>query len=114
MAWSPPALERRSWLVDQAGDYAAPHFPPHPRRHRNRERTLSARTLTCLAAARGRAYLAAFVEAAISAVLSARLSKKQQMRWTSDGAYESDLRALTASLEPRVTPNVRGGSRPAV
>src|SRR3712207_4847692 len=24
MAWSPPALERRSWLVEQAGDYAAP------------------------------------------------------------------------------------------
>src|SRR3712207_5336635 len=23
MAWSPPALERRSWLVEQAGDYAA-------------------------------------------------------------------------------------------
>src|SRR3954453_14763955 len=22
MAWSPPALERRSWLVTQAGDYA--------------------------------------------------------------------------------------------
>src|SRR3954471_14278730 len=22
MAWSPPALERRSWLVEQAGDYA--------------------------------------------------------------------------------------------
>src|SRR3712207_2313888 len=24
MAWSPPALERRAWLVEQAGDYAAP------------------------------------------------------------------------------------------
>jgi hypothetical protein len=24
MAWSPPALERRSWLVEQAGDYATP------------------------------------------------------------------------------------------
>jgi hypothetical protein len=24
MAWSPPALERWSWLVEQAGDYAAP------------------------------------------------------------------------------------------
>src|SRR5215203_325903 len=23
MAWSPPALERRSWLVEQARDYAA-------------------------------------------------------------------------------------------
>jgi hypothetical protein len=26
MAWSPPALERRSWLVEQAGDYAARIF----------------------------------------------------------------------------------------
>jgi hypothetical protein len=26
MAWSPPALERRLWLVEQAGDYAAPIF----------------------------------------------------------------------------------------
>jgi DNA-binding LytR/AlgR family response regulator len=24
MAWSPPARQRRSWLVEQAGDYAAP------------------------------------------------------------------------------------------
>jgi hypothetical protein len=24
MAWSPPALQCRSWLVEQAGDYAAP------------------------------------------------------------------------------------------
>ena len=30
MAWSPPALERRLWLVEQAGDYAAPH-PGRPR-----------------------------------------------------------------------------------
>jgi hypothetical protein len=22
MAWSPPARQRRSWLVEQAGDYA--------------------------------------------------------------------------------------------
>ena len=26
MAWSPPALERRSWLVEQAGDYATQIF----------------------------------------------------------------------------------------
>jgi hypothetical protein len=24
MAWSPPARQRRSWLVEQAGDYATP------------------------------------------------------------------------------------------
>src|SRR3954447_14043683 len=30
MAWSPPARQRRSWLVEQAGDYATLHFP-HPR-----------------------------------------------------------------------------------
>src|SRR3954465_9085192 len=29
MAWSPPALERRSWLVTQAGDYA-PQISHHP------------------------------------------------------------------------------------
>src|SRR4051794_36368445 len=34
MAWSPPALERRKWLVGQARDYATNPFPPHPRRHR--------------------------------------------------------------------------------
>src|SRR4051812_25624295 len=34
MAWSPPALERRKWLVEQARDYATNPFPPHPRRHR--------------------------------------------------------------------------------
>src|SRR3954462_2974709 len=33
MAWSPPALERRKWLVEQARDYAPNPFPPHPRRH---------------------------------------------------------------------------------
>src|SRR3954451_10890977 len=33
MAWSPPALERRKWLVEQARDYATNPFPPHPRRH---------------------------------------------------------------------------------
>src|SRR4051794_26671972 len=33
MAWSPPALERRKWLVEQARDYATNLFPPHPRRH---------------------------------------------------------------------------------
>ena len=26
MAWSPPALQRRLWLVEQAGDYATPLF----------------------------------------------------------------------------------------
>ena len=31
--WSPPALERRKWLVEQARDYATNLFPPHPRRH---------------------------------------------------------------------------------
>src|SRR3712207_4644561 len=25
MAWSPPARQRRSWLVEQAGDYATPN-----------------------------------------------------------------------------------------
>src|SRR4051812_10048644 len=35
MAWSPPALERRKWLVEQARDYATNPFPPHPRRHRH-------------------------------------------------------------------------------
>src|SRR3954453_6893539 len=30
MAWSPPALERRSWLVTQAGDHA-PQISPHTR-----------------------------------------------------------------------------------
>jgi hypothetical protein len=24
MAWSPPARQRRAWLVEQAGDYATP------------------------------------------------------------------------------------------
>jgi hypothetical protein len=24
MAWSPPARQRRLWLVEQAGDYATP------------------------------------------------------------------------------------------
>jgi hypothetical protein len=24
MAWSPPARQRRPWLVEQAGDYATP------------------------------------------------------------------------------------------
>src|SRR3954469_24289801 len=33
MAWSPPALEGRKWLVEQARDYATNLFPPHPRRH---------------------------------------------------------------------------------
>src|SRR3954470_16501796 len=36
MAWSPPALERRKWLVEQARDYATNPFPPHPRRHPQR------------------------------------------------------------------------------
>jgi len=26
MAWSPPARQRRSWLVEQAGGYATPRF----------------------------------------------------------------------------------------
>src|SRR3954467_15614806 len=26
MAWSPPARQRRSWLVEQAGGYAKPNF----------------------------------------------------------------------------------------
>ena len=26
MAWSPPARQRRLWLVEQAGDYATPLF----------------------------------------------------------------------------------------
>src|SRR3954467_8664016 len=26
MAWSPPARQRRSWLVEQAGGYAQPNF----------------------------------------------------------------------------------------
>jgi len=26
MAWSPPAHQRRSWLVEQAGDYATNRF----------------------------------------------------------------------------------------
>src|SRR4051812_23498821 len=30
----PPALQRRSWLAEQAGDYAALTFQPPPRRHR--------------------------------------------------------------------------------
>jgi hypothetical protein len=30
-AWSPPARQRRSWLVEHAGGYAAPNSPPHPR-----------------------------------------------------------------------------------
>src|SRR3954467_10327831 len=34
MAWSPPALERRKWLVEQARDYPTNPFPPHSRRHR--------------------------------------------------------------------------------
>src|SRR4051794_24570804 len=34
MARSPPALQRRSWLGEQAGDYAALTFQPSPRRHR--------------------------------------------------------------------------------
>src|SRR4051812_19719271 len=33
MACSPPALQRRSWLGEQAGDYAALTFQPLPRRH---------------------------------------------------------------------------------
>jgi len=33
MAWSPPALERRKWFVEQTRDYATNLFPPHPRRH---------------------------------------------------------------------------------
>src|SRR4051812_34290020 len=33
MACSPPALQRRSWLGEQAGDYAALTFLPPPRRH---------------------------------------------------------------------------------
>src|SRR3954447_18572077 len=35
MASSPPALQRRSWLGEQAGDYAALTFLPPPRRHRD-------------------------------------------------------------------------------
>ena len=30
MAWSPPALERRLWFAEQAGDYTPPRFPPPP------------------------------------------------------------------------------------
>jgi len=33
MAWSPPALKRRLWFVEQTRDYATNLFPPHPRRH---------------------------------------------------------------------------------
>src|SRR3954451_11733298 len=40
MASSPLALQRRSWLAEQAGDYAALTFQPPPRRHlRSAERT---------------------------------------------------------------------------
>ena len=31
-----PAPQRRSWLIEQAGDYATPKFQPLPRRHRQR------------------------------------------------------------------------------
>jgi FixJ family two-component response regulator len=34
MAWSPPALERRLWLVEQAGDYDTTRF------HHSRDGTL--------------------------------------------------------------------------
>jgi len=41
MAWSPPALERRKWFVEQTRDYATNLFPPHPRRHREADVTLT-------------------------------------------------------------------------
>jgi len=34
MAWSPPALERRKWFVEQTRDYATNLFPPPSLRHR--------------------------------------------------------------------------------
>jgi len=36
MAWSPPALKRRKWFVEQTRNYATNLFPPHPRRHHGR------------------------------------------------------------------------------
>jgi len=33
MAWSPPALERRKWFVEQTRDYATNLFPPPSLRH---------------------------------------------------------------------------------
>src|SRR4051794_30077169 len=39
MAWSPPARQRRSWLVDQAGDYATFQF------HHFRDGTVATRDI---------------------------------------------------------------------
>jgi len=45
MAWSPPALERRKWFVEQTRDYATNLFPPHPRRHQTEDAELDTAAL---------------------------------------------------------------------
>ncbi len=40
MAWSPPALKRRLWFVEQTRDDVTNLFPPHPRRHLSLRRRL--------------------------------------------------------------------------
>jgi len=49
MAWSPPALERRKWLVEQTRDYATNLFPPPSLRHRapSSTQTNTASTRAC-------------------------------------------------------------------
>jgi hypothetical protein len=46
MAWSPPALERRSWLVEQAGDYAT-QISHHTRDGTIRHRTTPLTNTDC-------------------------------------------------------------------
>jgi hypothetical protein len=119
------ALQRLRWMMMDVACHE-PRETPHPRRYRKLEKALSEFYTYIENNARfipnygeryrhGECISTAFVESAVNEIVSRRMVKKQQMRWTQEGAHlllqvrtktlDGDLRDAFCGWYPGMTPD---------